>query len=73
MYIQLGYHPLWVVRYKAGSGKPPLDIVFCDGSKKRLPERIEKFQLADVCDVHPHQLLNLAAIRLLQRRKTTNI
>jgi len=65
MYIQLGYHPLWVVRYKAGSGKPPLDIVFCDGSKKRLPERTEKFQLADVCDVHPHQLLNLAAIRLL--------
>jgi len=54
MYIQLKYHLLWVVRYKAGSGKPPLDIVFCNGSKKRLPERIEKFQLADMYDVHPH-------------------
>jgi len=54
MYIQLGYYPLWVVRYKAGSGKPPLDIVFCDGSKKRLSERIEKFQFADVCNVYPY-------------------
>jgi len=54
MYIQLGYYPLWIVRYKAGSGKPPLDIVFCDGSKKRLPKRIEKFQLANICNVYPH-------------------
>ena len=41
--------------------------------KEGLAEGTEELELADVVDMHPHQVLNLATVRLLQRPKAANI
>ena len=71
--IQLGKHPLRVVRHKASPCKAALDIPLRDRGREGLAEATEELELADVVDMHPHQVLNLATIRPLQRSKAANI
>ena len=61
------------MRHKASPCKAALDIPLCHRGKEGLAEAIEELELADVVDMHPHQVLNLATVRLLQRPKATNI
>jgi hypothetical protein len=71
--IQFGKHPLWIVRHKASPCKATLYVFLRHGSKEGLTKGTEELELADVVDVHPHQVLNLAAVCLLQRPKAANI
>ena len=36
-------------------------------------EAIEELELANIVDMHPHQVLNLATVRLLQQPKAADI
>ena len=71
--IQLGKHPLWIIRYKASPCKAPLDTFLSGGGKEGLAKGAEELELADVVDMHTYQVLNLAAVRLLQWPKAANI
>ena len=71
--IQLRKHPLWIVGYKARPCKATLDIPLCDRGKEGLAKAAEELELAHVVDMHPHQVLNLATVRLLQRPEAANI
>ena len=61
------------MRHKARPCKAALDIPLCHRGKEGLAEATEELELADVVDMHPHQVLNLATVRLLQRPKAANI
>ena len=50
-----------------------MDIPLYYRGKEGLAEAIEELELADVVDMYPHQVLNLATVRLLQRPKVANI
>ena len=71
--IQLRKHPLWIEWHKASPCEAALDIALGDGGKEGLAKGTEELELADVVDMHPHQVLNLATVRPLQRPKAANI
>ena len=71
--IQLGKHPLWIVRHKASPCEATLDIPLGNRGKEGLAKGAEELELADVVDMHAHQVLNLATVRPLQRPKAANI
>ena len=48
-------------------------ILLCHRGKEGLAESAEELKLADVVDMHAHQVLDLATVRLLQRSKAANI
>jgi hypothetical protein len=50
-----------------------LDIPLYYRGKEGLAEAIEELELANMVDMHPYQVLNLATVRLLQRPKVANI
>ena len=50
-----------------------MDIPLGDGGKEGLAKAVEELELAHVVDMHPHQVLNLATVRPLQRPKAANI
>jgi len=50
-----------------------LNTPLSDGGKERLSNGTEELELAHVADMHAHQVLNLATVRLLQGRKAANI
>jgi hypothetical protein len=50
-----------------------LDSPLSDRDKEGLAKGAEELELADVVDMQTHQVLNLAAVRLLQRPKAANI
>ena len=52
--IQLGKHPLWIVRHKASSCKASLYIFLGHRSEEGFAEGTEELKLADVGDMHPH-------------------
>ena len=59
--------------HKARPCEAALDILLCDRGKEGLAEATEELKLAHVVDMHPHQVLNLATVCLLQRPKAANI
>ena len=61
------------MRHKARPCEAALDIPLCHRGEEGLAEATEELELADVVDMHPHQVLNLATVRLLQRPKAANI
>ena len=63
--IQLREHPLWIVWNKPSPCEAALDIPLGDGGEESYTKAAEELQLAHVVDMHPHQVLNLATIRLL--------
>jgi hypothetical protein len=50
-----------------------LDSSLRHGGKEGLAKGAEELELADVVDMHPHQVFNLATVRLLQWPKAANI
>ena len=71
--IQLRKHPLWIVRNKASPCEAALDIPLGNRGEEGRAKAAEELELAHVVDMHPHQVLNLATVRLLQRPKAANI
>ena len=61
------------MRHKARPCEAALDIPLCHRGKEGLAEAAKELELAHVVDMHPHQVLNLATVRLLQRPKAADI
>ena len=64
--IQLRKYPLWIVRHKASTCEAALDISLGNRGEEGLAKGIEELELADVVNIHPHQVLDLATVRPLQ-------
>ena len=71
--IQLRKHLLWIEWNKASTCEATLDIPLRHRGKEGLAKAAEELELADVVDMHAHQVLNLATVCLLQRPKAANI
>ena len=71
--MQLRKHPLWIVWNKACTCKATLDIALGDRGEERCAKGTEELKLAYMVDMHPHQVLDLAAVCLLQRPKAADI
>ena len=50
-----------------------MDIPLGNRGKEGLAKGTKELELAHVVDMHAHQVLNLATVRLLQRSKAANI
>ena len=50
-----------------------MDIPLGDGGKEGRAKAVEELKLVYVVDIHPHQVFNLATVRLFQRPKAANI
>ena len=61
------------MRHKASPCEAALDIPLGNRGEEGRAKGAEELELAHVVDMHPHQVLNLAAVRLLQRPKAANI
>lgn len=73
IHIQLGKHPLWIVRHKTSPCRATLYILLRHGGKEGLAKGTEELELAHVVDMRAHQVFNLATVRLLQWPKAVNI
>ena len=63
--IQLGKYPLWIEWNKASPCESALDIPFGNRGKEGLAKGAKELELANIIDIHPYQVFNLATVRLL--------
>jgi hypothetical protein len=53
------------MRHKASPCEASLYVFVGHRGEVSCAEGTEELELADMCDIHTHQILNLAAVRLL--------
>ena len=66
-------HRFGVERDKASCSKACSYVVYRNRGVECPDKRVEEVLLRDVGDLHPHHLLDLLAVRSLERTKTPNI
>jgi hypothetical protein len=70
---ELRYYSLWVVWNQASASKASYDLPLRNSSVKSSFEARQELKFSDVVDLAADQVLGLAAITNLQRRKTAYI